>query len=162
MTLLAVLNDKLKGTRNDTLICIDEGDLYLHPAWQIDFLHNLNKMLPKFFNAKLQLVLTSHSPFLLTDLPRDNVIILEDKHVVNKFEFPVRTFGSNLYELYNNAFFLEGKRFGSFAEAHIKNITNKIKDSELQGAELDSVEKFIDMIGDKLLRNVLKGLLKND
>lgn len=162
LTLLAVLNDKLKGTRNDTLICIDEGDLYLHPAWQIDFLHNLNKMLPKFFNAKLQLVLTSHSPFLLTDLPRDNVIILEDKHVVNKFEFPVRTFGSNLYELYNNAFFLEGKRFGSFAEAHIKNITNKIKDNELQGAELDSVEKFIDMIGDKLLRNVLKGLLKND
>ncbi|EOX0649665.1 AAA family ATPase [Morganella morganii] len=162
LTLLAVLNDKLKGTRNDTLICIDEGDLYLHPAWQIDFLHNLNKMLPKFFNAKLQLVLTSHSPFLLTDLPRDNVIILKDKHVFDEFKPPVRTFGSNLYELYNNAFFLEGKRFGSFAEMHIDNIMNKIKDNELQGTELDSVEKFIDMIGDKLLRNALKGLLKND
>ncbi|HBM2990168.1 TPA: AAA family ATPase [Klebsiella variicola subsp. variicola] len=162
LTLLAVLNDKLKGTRNDTLICIDEGDLYLHPAWQIDFLHNLNKMLPKFFNAKLQLVLTSHSPFLLTDLPRDNVIILEGKKVVDKSQASLRTFGSNLYELYNNAFFLEGKRFGSFAEEHIKRVTNEIADNELQGAELDSAKKFIDMIGDKLLRNVLKGLLKND
>lgn len=162
LTLLAVLNDKLKGTRNDTLICIDEGDLYLHPEWQIDFLHNLNKMLPKFSNANLQLVLTSHSPFLLTDLPRDNVIIINDKCVVDKFNTPLRTFGSNLYDLYNNAFFLKGKRFGALAEAHIETITNKINNNDFVESERQSIEKFIEIIGDKLLRNVLKGLLKDD
>lgn len=173
LTLLSVLYDKLLNKKNDHLICIDEGDLYLHPAWQIDFLYNLNKILPKFSSSQIQLVLTSHSPFLLTDLPRENIIIIDDKKVIedNGLDEKLKTFGSNIYELYNNAFFLEGKRFGSFAEEHISNIINKIekntnKDSGITNTKdienIDKIEKLINIIGDNLLRNSLKRLIKND
>lgn len=162
LNLLTVLHDELEGKRNDTLICIDEGDLYLHPAWQIDFINILNKMLPTFFPGKVQLVLTSHSPFLLTDLPRDNVIILHDGKVHDKKVDSLKTFGSNLYELYQNVFFLDGKRFGSLASAHIENVTKKIVKGGLNKEEKVKLDKFIDLIGDKLLHNQLKWMLNND
>ncbi|WP_160125621.1 AAA family ATPase [Serratia sp. Z4] len=120
LTLFTVLRERLKNVRTDTLICIDEGDLYLHPSWQIDFLNNLNKMLPNFSNYNIQLVLTSHSPFLLTDLPHSNVIILEEESVLLSENKDVRTFGSNIYDLYSTIFFLDNQRYGTFATNHIK------------------------------------------
>lgn len=162
LNLLTVLHDELEGTRNDTLICIDEGDLYLHPAWQIDFINILNNILPKFFSGNIQLVLTSHSPFLLTDLTRENVIILQDRKVIDKKDFPIKTFGSNLYELYKNVFFLNQKRYGSLAAGHIEYATQKIIRGNLTLSEKEDLDKFIEIIGDKLLYNQLKGMLKND
>lgn len=162
LNLLTVLNDELNGTRNDTLICIDEGDLYLHPAWQIDFISILNKMLPNFFTGKIQLVLTTHSPFLLTDLPRDNVILLNNNKVVSKDDNKLKTFGSNLYELYQNAFFLNKQRFGTLASEHIKEVTGKIVMGNLSQLEEERIKKFISLIGDKLLHNQLYGMINND
>ncbi|ENE5197723.1 ATP-binding protein [Vibrio parahaemolyticus] len=162
LTLFSVLHDKLKGTRNDTLVCIDEGDLYLHPAWQIDFLRNINNLLPKFFNANIQLVLTSHSPFLLTDLPRDNVIILDDGTIVDKNEYPLKTFGANLYDVYSKAFFLDKKRFGSLADEHIDRVIHKISRNNLSDFDIEEITNFVNLIGDRLLRNQLKRMLGND
>lgn len=162
LNLLTVLNDELNGTRNDTLICIDEGDLYLHPAWQIDFISILNKMLPNFFTGKIQLVLTTHSPFLLTDLPRDNVILLDNNKVVSKDKKNLKTFGSNLYELYQNAFFLNKQRFGTLASEHIKEVTDRIVAGNLSQSEEKRIRKFISLIGDKLLHNQLNGMINND
>ncbi|WP_199527725.1 AAA family ATPase [Pseudoalteromonas sp. bablab_jr004] len=162
LTLFSVLHDKLKGTRNDTLVCIDEGDLYLHPAWQIDFLRNVNNLLPKFFNASIQLVLTSHSPFLLTDLPRDNVIILAKGKIVDKNESPFNTFGANLYDVYSKAFFLENKRFGSLADENISRVINEIRNKDLDGFDINRIKSFVSFIGDRLLRNQLTRMLGND
>ncbi|WP_281544757.1 AAA family ATPase [Grimontia sp. SpTr1] len=162
LTLFAVLNEKLSGTRNDTLICIDEGDLYLHPAWQIDFLKNMNTLLPKFYNSKLQIILTSHSPFLLTDLPRENVIILKKGEVIYDNENEnekFRTFGANIYDLYNEAFFLNKKRYGSLAHEHISNAINTLSKEKISENEINEIKNLVDIIGDKLLRNQLKRML---
>ncbi|HGY6075298.1 TPA: AAA family ATPase [Escherichia coli] len=159
LTLFTVLRERLKNVRTDTLICIDEGDLYLHPSWQIDFLNNLNKMLPNFSNYNIQLVLTSHSPFLLTDLPHSNVIILEEESVLLSENKDVRTFGSNIYDLYSTIFFLDNQRYGTFATNHIKNIIRKISSRSYSNLEKEEINKFINMIGDKFLHNQLKAML---
>lgn len=159
LTLFTVLRERLKNVRSDTLICIDEGDLYLHPSWQIDFLNNLNKMLPNFSNYNIQLVLTSHSPFLLTDLPHSNVIILEEESVLLSENKDVRTFGSNIYDLYSTIFFLDNQRYGTFATNHIKKIIRKISSRSYSNLEKEEINKFINMIGDKFLHNQLKAML---
>ncbi|KHS81245.1 AAA family ATPase [Pectobacterium brasiliense] len=160
LTLFTVLRESLKNARSDTLICIDEGDLYLHPSWQIDFLNNLNKMLPNFSNHNIQLVLTSHSPFLLTDLPHSNVVILEDEIVASVGS--VRTFGSNIYDLYSTIFFLNNQRYGTFATNHIKNVVRKISNRSYKNQEKDEIYKFVNMIGDKFLHNQLKAILSEN
>jgi len=52
-----------------------------HPEWQRKYLN----MLIEFFNKvwgeekKINLILASHSPFIASDLPTENVIFLGDK-----------------------------------------------------------------------------------
>lgn len=160
LTLFTVLRESLKNVRSDTLICIDEGDLYLHPSWQIDFLNNLNKMLPNFSNHNIQLVLTSHSPFLLTDLPHSNVIILEEENALSAGN--IKTFGSNIYDLYSTIFFLNNQRYGTFATNHIRNIVRKISNRSYDNFEREEINKFVSMVGDKFLYNQLQALLSEN
>ncbi|WP_274062494.1 AAA family ATPase [Vibrio parahaemolyticus] len=160
LTLFSLIYDALKGTRANTIICIDEGDLYLHPKWQIQFFRNIEKILPQFSSSssqKLQLVLTSHSPFLLTDLPRNNIIILNEGKVVDN---DLKTFGANLYDLYDQAFFLDQEKIGTFAFSKIieasENIYSSNKDLK------NNAKLLIDIIGDDLIRGQLKGMINND
>ena len=104
-------------------------------------------------------MLTSHSPFLLTDLPHSNVIILEEESVLLSENKDVRTFGSNIYDLYSTIFFLDNQRYGTFATNHIKNIIRKISSRSYSNLEKEEINKFINMIGDKFLHNQLKAML---
>ena len=56
---------------------IDEIDLHLHPAWQRGIVPALAATFPK-----CQLIVTTHSPQTLSRIPRENVFILDDFHLV--------------------------------------------------------------------------------
>lgn len=129
LTLFSSIYSELKRTRNDAIILIDEGDLYLHPKWQIEFFDKLATVLPSLSTGNIQLILTSHSPFILSDLPSQCITILKSENNIAKiFEGQLKsmTFGANLYELYSDAFFLGTKRTGTFAQKKIENLLNKI------------------------------------
>ena len=51
---------------------IDEVDMFLHPSWQQTILGSLRAAFPK-----LQFIVTTHSPQVLTTVPRDNIRILD-------------------------------------------------------------------------------------
>ena len=52
----------------------------MHPEWQRTFLKDLISFVNKTFQSnRIQIVLTSHSPFLISDLPKESVILLEEK-----------------------------------------------------------------------------------
>ncbi|MBJ9977049.1 AAA family ATPase [Pseudomonas sp. S75] len=63
-----------KGRRNLVLF-LDEGDAYLHLAWQRKYIWQLNKFFTtckeKFKLETLQLIIASHSPLLASDVPHD-------------------------------------------------------------------------------------------
>lgn len=54
------------------IVLIDEVDLHLHPAWQQVVIQSLSKAFPK-----LQFIVTTHSPQVLTTVPRENIRVLE-------------------------------------------------------------------------------------
>lgn len=58
--------------RMEGLVLIDELDLFLHPAWQVTLVRTLRKTFPR-----IQFVVTTHSPMVLTGCERDEVFILE-------------------------------------------------------------------------------------
>jgi predicted ATP-dependent endonuclease of OLD family len=112
LDIFSLLRFDLKNIKTDNvLICIDEGDLYLHPKWQADFFYKLVNLIPKFKTANYQFILTSHSPFLVSDLPKQNLVFLGkddsklDLGIINE---NVKTFAGNLGKLYLDAFFMEG------------------------------------------------------
>ena len=54
------------------LVLIDELDLHLHPAWQVGLISALKRTLPR-----MQFVVTTHSPMLLSGLEHDEIIVLD-------------------------------------------------------------------------------------
>jgi predicted ATP-binding protein involved in virulence len=77
------------------VVLIDEMDLHLHPRRQRDVIPQLQETFPN-----CQFIVTTHSPLILSNLRRENVIILEDFKTIKKTP---HTFGrdnnSILYEL---------------------------------------------------------------
>ena len=180
LTIFSRLNDVSSLTNSkfwisddkDIWILIDEGDLYLHPEWQRTFLNDLHKYLPLFFtknniNKKIQLFLTSHSPFIVSDLPKENIILLdkdEETGLCKVVDQDVlgQTFGANIHTLFKESFFLENGTMGEFAKTKILNLINFLKEkkkrSKKYGFDQKSSQKLISMIGEPLIKNQLQDM----
>nr|WP_288934778.1 AAA family ATPase [uncultured Allomuricauda sp.] len=153
---------ELKNIKTENvIICIDEGDLYLHPKWQADFLYKVITLIPAFRKVNFQFMLTSHSPFLVSDLPSENLIFLttgENEHeILVADNSDIKTFGGNLGDLYIDAFFMEGSLISRFAAKKIQALVDKINNKK-EKLTIDDA-KLIDLIGEDLIRLQIKKLL---
>lgn len=112
-------------------LLIDEGDLYFHPEWQKKYFSELLGYVKFLFpRNKVQIIITTHSPFIASDLPKQNLIFLKQDvdslcKVANN-EIQRETFGSNIHDLFTNSFFLEDGLMGEFARTNITNLINEI------------------------------------
>lgn len=147
------------------LICIDEGDLYLHPQWQKEFLLRLITFIPSVFKKQqIQLLLTTHSPFLVTDLPRQNLVLLDrDQNgqtvVVSQTQSLEKTFGANLYDLYESSFFLADGALGDFALEKIRRAIAIANNPDSGPAEKANALQITELIGEDLIRIKLEKML---
>lgn len=147
-----------KIKEESVLISIDEGDLYFHPKWQTEFLYKLIRVFPALFNKKVQIFLTTHSPFLVSDLPKSNLLFTEKTsegrlRLLNKEEVKAETFGGNIGELYLDAFFMNGRLVSQFAYSKIRALVDKIKSQKRITSE---DQKLIDQIGEDLIKLQIK------
>lgn len=60
------------------IVLIDELDLHLHPLWQRRAIKGLPKVFPN-----LQFIITTHSPQVLSEVPAERLIPLEQENTVN-------------------------------------------------------------------------------
>ncbi|MFV8361447.1 AAA family ATPase [Flavobacterium sp. LS1P3] len=152
------VSEKIKS--KNVLICIDEGDLYLHPEWQKNFLNDLIWYISLIFKEKnVQLILTSHSPFLISDLPKENVILIDKKGKPDRQLNEKSSFGANIHQLYNNQFFLKNGAIGEFAKYKISKLLEQISDTKK--IDVDKTTNLIKMIGEPVIRIRLEEVLKN-
>lgn len=146
---------------DDMYIMIDEGDLGLHPKWQKKFLRiclEVSKRIFKIDRKKFHFIFSSHSPFLLSDLPNYNVILLENNN--GKVEIQKNTdltFAGNIHTLYSKDFFIDEILIGDFAKEKIdsevvKNLfINPSKD--IENKEKEKIKSIINLISEPILRN---------
>lgn len=144
---------------SDILVVIDEGELYFHPQWQkryIDILSNMfNQLLP---NNRVQVLITSHSPFVVSDLPHYNLILLKKDNTdslnsLQGLELE-RTFGGNIQDLFSNAFFIRGGLTGEYSKKVINNAIGEIlRNQEIAYKNQDYYKKLFNLIGEPLVKN---------
>jgi len=156
-------NNTGKEIKNNTILLIDEGDLGYHPEWQREFLKLVISEVSNIFKEhKVQIILTTHSPFLISDLPKENIIFLnKDKNGLCRVEPPediTHTFGANIHSLYRNSFFLENGLMGEFAKGKIDDV---IKDLDLSKKDIPedrqkAMQFIIEQIGEPLIKRKLK------
>jgi predicted ATP-binding protein involved in virulence len=145
------------------ILLLDEPDIGLHPEWQRTFLSEVIYFLRVLFkNYNLQFLISSHSPFLLSDLPKSNVIFLdknENGHcIVRNPDDISQTFGANIHSLYRSSFFLENGFVSEFAKQKIDWVIRLLNENDRKKVEENKQEVnfIIENIGEPLLRNKLR------
>lgn len=153
---------RLKNHLGPKILLIDEGELYLHPEWQRTYINNLLKFISSLENNKnWQIILTSHSPFILSDLASDNLILLknEGNKIVSKAS-EIKTFGANIHELFTNSFFLPDGLMGQYSQSIIREIIEDL--ASYNEIDIETYNKYkdkIDMIGEPFIQSKLFDLI---
>lgn len=160
---------EINNEENNSIVIIDESELFLHPAWQKKFIYLLNEIFDNY-NYKRQIIISSHSPFILSDLPKENVIFLKE----GKQVYPdIDTFGANIHTLLSHGFFMDGGLMGEFAKEKINEVIefhkkveqqkeDEIKKEELKTKYEEKKKEFWhvqSIIGEDYLKQVIKNHL---
>lgn len=147
-------------------IILDEIEICFHPEYQrrfISFLIHLLERLQLNEYFQINILLSTHSPFILSDIPRSNILYLEDGKTKNKEEF-INPFAANILDILKQSFFLENGFIGEFAKEKIKSLcsflSSQTNDDNVdnQPWTIESARKFIDLVGEPLLRQQLEQL----
>ena len=160
------------GTRiryNRLNFILDEVEICFHPEYQRQFVKKLRDLfvrvnLNKSFD--INVLITTHSPFILSDIPKDNILCLEEGKVC--CEVFKQTFCSNIYDLLNNQFFM--KQFvGDIAAEKLDSLVQELNQllekhnnhsKTIPEKRIKYLQNQINMIGDEFIRIKLLEKLK--
>lgn len=167
IALLPKLDDIMGIIRSEytsKLLLIDEIDLYSHPEWQRKVIYQLINIIKNVEEGSkpIQIIITSHSPLIISDFPQQNIIYLnkhKGKTFISESKYHKQSFGANLYTLLNDAFFLENGTVGEFAKSEIIRVYNELSEYELStNACPEYYQDFINVLGDNLVKKELRRL----
>ncbi|CAM3351748.1 AAA family ATPase [Vagococcus fessus] len=153
----------IEAVEENITLLLDEVDIGLHPTWQLKWLDTFLKVMTETNKEKnIQIIFTTHSPLMVSDMLESNTILVESKNKIK--EDKEQTFGTNIYNLYRDGFFLEGNNFGvlgDFSARKIQNVIdelNRIEEYKNDNhiADLEDCKKVIDVIGDPIIKNSLE------
>jgi hypothetical protein len=100
------------GTRLDLLdtgvLFFDEGDLCYHPEWQRSYIYDIVNMVDSLRKKSVQIIVTTNSPFMLSDILREDVYTMfgYKNDDMEKFDPELQTYGQNIHMLLAHRFFL--------------------------------------------------------
>ena len=131
-------------TCNSLWLLMDEADLTYHPRWQKNLVANMCRFIPRILpdkNLKIEIIFTTHSPILLGDIPKGNVIYLSEENgkIQAERNLSKNTFGQNIYVLFQDSFFLDDP-LGQFASDKLQEI---LKDITTIRRQLDRISRKI-------------------
>lgn len=158
---------RLDGRETGLLLIFDEADLSMHPKWQQMYIKWLTVFCSQAFsNLSLQIMVTTHSPILLSDFPADSILYVR-KDAQQKTWYEKRsgeTFGCNIHTLFLDSFFLQDHgTMGAFAEETINGIAEKLlkgETSDIPDREPERMRKTIACIGEGIIREKLESALE--
>lgn len=143
-------------TNGNILLIIDEMDAYLHPKWQQSILTYIIRWINEgkdFKRKKVQVILSSHSPIILSDIPNDRVIYLKSLCCVTRQRN--LTFGANINQLFYDSFFMEEGSIGNFSKYKIQKAIDYIG-SKAKDISEEEVEYIIENIGEPFVKRKLQ------
>lgn len=154
---------KFDNLRSPSLLLLDEAEIGFHPEWQRQYVNQLCKFIRLLLvpaGHNFQIVLTSHSPIILSDIPKCCTNFLKEEHgyVVNNRDEQVETFAENIFNLYRRSFFMEEGLIGEFASNKIEDLKARIEQCH-SCEEMNIIRTDIDIIGDAFIKRYLQSKL---
>lgn len=140
-------------------IVLDEVEMCFHPEYQRTFIYNLLNAIERLHlntYCSFNIVITTHSPFLLSDIPQSNVLYLENGEVVDKSKMQ-NPFAANVNDILYQSFFLSNGFMGEFAKKKIIKIVNELNNNKV---DKQKARELVDLVGEPILKERLKELIE--
>ena len=148
----------LRGDVTEALVFFDEAETTLHPNFQRGLVFNLIWFFETLFpRVKVHLVFATHSPILLSDIPKHNCKFLFRSHergsrnaISERTNTTIEllrlknTFGANIFDLYRLSFFMKDGTIGLFAERKIRVLISEINERLSHSLSVDCKVKSDD------------------
>ena len=96
-----------EDTDHNLLLVLDEPDINMHPEWCRCFINNVLDLIPSFTNRKVQLIISTHSPFLVSDMPSSNVYQIKGEGNNKQISTLDKSFAANIFDIISGGFYLE-------------------------------------------------------
>ncbi len=164
------------------LFLADEPDNAMHPIWKKKLIDSALEMFNNYSdipNITVHFIVTTHSPFLLSDIPKHNIIFLDTYQiddievkqkkqkvgnckVVDGLKKKKETFGANIHTLLSDSFFMKDGLIGEFAREKIQSVIDFLnEDNEDKNNEKDILTEkkawlIIQLIGEPFLKQKLE------
>lgn len=145
-------------------VIFDEVELYFHPEMQRLFTNIMMKTLKsvKFTNIRgINIMMVTHSPFVLSDIPNCNVLCLgEGENMVTK------TLGGNIMEMLSSSFFMNNS-IGEAIKEEISAIVTLYNKAVRKGQDVRMeyaankvrIQYICDNLGDEFLKSMVSRMV---
>lgn len=160
-----ILNIKSVNTRRvhyrDIVIILDEVELGFHPDLQrkfINFIIDTFDRLHLNTYIRFHFLITTHSPFMLSDMRKSNIIYLEDGYKKGK-ENLMNPFGANINDILAQSFFLNDGFIGDFAKNKITSLLKWLVHNIGKEWNENRAEQIIDSLEEPIIKRHLQYLL---
>lgn len=162
INLMSVQDSRRVRYRNMMLV-LDEVEICFHPEYQRQFISRLRDMLAKFrFNkhCSICIIIATHSPFILSDIPQQNILYLKNGQCVND-NISVNPYAANVNDILHQSFFLDKTFMGDYALERMQKLLSDIESygKKKINRNIEDLKKEINLIGDKFLKQQLTALL---
>jgi len=164
------IGDDFRREKKHLWLFLDEPDNTLHPQQKRNFLKYIsdtyNQTDTRYDNC--QLWISTHSPIMLSDVPKQAVILIsEENNKRMQTQIPRSPFAQQIYTLFNDAFFMRKGIIGALAEKKINDVYKEL--SALESAlihcegndpneaktQLLNAKSIIDCLDEPLLRGYI-------
>ena len=148
MGICLILKDK------NTLMLLDEPETHFNPEWRSEFISLLKDSLSKSGTNNLtrDIIITSHSPFIISDCFPDKVLVFEKgKQPINALKLNIDTFGTSVNILTNKIF----KRKNTIGKYSLE----KLNEYRKKFQTMENLEDFLDEINSEMGDSIEKVLL---
>lgn len=141
--------------KTEGIILIDEVDMHLHPSWQQVVLQDLQKIFPK-----IQFIVTTHSPQVLTSVRKENIRILDlEQNNKEAKEPPFESYGRESQITLEDIMNVPATPYIKETE-ELKNYLRKVQDGEIDG--LDEIrEKLNEAYGENYEKLLIADMIIN-
>ena len=102
----------------DCVLVLDEPDLNLHPEWCRRCIDDCITLVNNYSAVNVQFIIATHSPYMISDIPKENVFSLEEKGKMIVIKRAEKTFAANIIDILSDTFFLDYS-IGEFARKKI-------------------------------------------
>lgn len=167
MNLKSVPKDIRVSYKNICMV-LDEIEICFHPEYQRTFICKFVDLMRRTRLTEsfgINVLLVTHSPFVLSDIPQGNVMYLKEGHQMTVDELlaedVTNPFCANINDILHQSFFLEKGFTGEFARRKVLSLASYLNGNGGHDEwTADKARTFISEIGEPLLREQLMEIYK--